>query len=69
MYSLRLSMLSGSGFAIVIGEDAMETRRKISQAIHRESDVTFFAVDGTNTVLVVNPRQIDGLMHSPKPAG
>jgi len=69
MYSLRISMLSGSGFAIIVGEDAATVRRNIAIAAHKGEDVSFEAVDGTQTSLVLNPRQIDGFMHSPKPAG
>ena len=59
-------MKSGSGFAINVAEDATQVRSKISRSIFLGTDCTFEAEDGTRTILVVNPRQIDGLMHSPK---
>lgn len=66
MYSLRLSMLSGSGFAINVAEDALELSLALDNAINNNLPLLLKAVDGTGTVLMLNPCQVDGWMHSPK---
>lgn len=66
MYSLRLSMLSGSGFAINVSEDLPTLKQKLSEALAEGRALELASSDGTSTTLVVRADQIDGYMHSPK---